>query len=113
MKLKFKDEEIELIYSFRSNIYFEQITGHSVDFQKLTSNDLVTLFYSIFISTLQKSKKPIVSLLDFLDIIDENGGEKCLLEFSDWYVQTITAQYELLNSTNDENKAPDNDSKKK
>lgn len=102
MKMRINEnEEIELLYSFRSNIYFEQITGHSVDFSKLTANDLVTLFYTIFISTLQKNKKPIVSLLEFLDIVDLNNGERCILEFSEWYTKTITAQYEILESSED------------
>ena len=57
MKLKVGEEEVELIYSFRSSVYFEQITGHNIDFAKLSQNDLVTLFYCIFIASLQKSKK--------------------------------------------------------
>lgn len=96
MKLKIGNEELELVYSFRSSIYFESITGHSLDFTKLTSNDLITLFYSVFVATLQKSKKPIIAMTDFLDIIDENDGEKCLVDFSNWYIEIMKAQYELL-----------------
>ena len=96
MKLKIGNEELELVYSFRSSIYFESIAGHSLDFTKLTSNDLITLFYSVFVATLQKSKKPIIAMTDFLDIVDENGGEKCLVDFSNWYIAIMKAQYELL-----------------
>lgn len=111
MKLKINNEEIELIYSFRSSIYFEQITGHNIDFTNLTANDLLSLFYSVLIASLQKAKKPIISMLDFMDIIDDNGGDKILLEFSNWYVQILQTQYEILNS--EEDKKPKKVSKKK
>ena len=111
MKLKVGEEEVELIYSFRSSVYFEQITGHNIDFAKLSQNDLVTLFYCIFIASLQKSKKPIVTMLDFLDIIDDNGGDKAILDFSNWFIDVMKAQYEVL--TDDNDKKPKNVSKKK
>lgn len=101
MKLNINGEELELVYSFRSNIYFEQITGHAVDFTKLNSNDLITLFYCIVISSLQKAKRPTISMVDFLDVVDDNHGEKCILEFSNWYVKEIQAQYEILESTDE------------
>ena len=50
-------------------------------------------------------------MLDFLDIVDDNGGEKCLMEFSDWYIDIMKAQYEVLIDDND--KKPKNVSKKK
>lgn len=99
MKLNIKGEDLELVYSFRSAIYFEQIAGKNVDFQNFTANDLITLFYSVVIASLQKAKKPIITMLDFLDAIDDNGGDKCLLEFSNWYTEIIKAQYEALDST--------------
>lgn len=104
MKLKINNEEIELVYSFRSAVYFEQIAGHNLDFTKMSQNDLITLFYCVVIASLQKAKKPVITMLDFMDAIDENDGEKCIIDFSNWYVQTITAQYEVLNSMGDEKK---------
>lgn len=104
MKLKIGNEELELVYSFRSSIYFESITGHSLDFTKLTSNDLITLFYSVVVATLQKAKKPVISMLDFLDVIDDSGGEKCLVDFSNWYIGIMKTQYELLAEENEGNK---------
>ena len=99
MKLNIKGEDLELVYSFRSAIYFEQIAGKNVDFQNFTANDLITLFYSVVIASLQKAKKPVITMLDFLDIIDDNGGDKCLLEFSNWYAEIMKAQYETMEST--------------
>lgn len=103
IKLNEKDT-LTLVYSFRSNIYFEQITGHNVDFEKFNANDLVTLFYSVFLASLQKAKMPTMTMLDFLDVVDSNGGEKCLVEFSNWYVETMKAQYDILESINDDTK---------
>lgn len=105
MRLKIGEEELELVYSFRSSIYFEQITGHNVDLGSLTQNDVVTLFYCIFIASLQKAKKPVITMLDFLDIVDDNGGEKCILDFGNWFVDIMKAQYEVLESAED-NKKP-------
>lgn len=113
MKLKINGEEIELIYSFRSAVYFEQIAGHNLDFTKMSQNDLITLFYCVVIASLQKAKKPVITMLEFMDVIDDNLGEKCIVEFSNWYVQTITAQYEIINSMEDDQKKPAKRSKKK
>ena len=106
MKIKFNDKEIELVYSFRSNIYFEQINNKAIDFSKLNSNDIITLFYCVFISSLQKAKLPIITMVDFLDVVDDNGGEKCVIEFSNWYVETLNAQFELLESGQNEETEP-------
>lgn len=98
MKLKYQDKEIELVYSFRSNIYFEQIQGKNIDFTNFTGTDLMTLFYCVFIASLQKVKLPIIKLQDFMDVIDDNGGDRCLVEFSNWYVSILQAQYEAIGS---------------
>jgi len=114
MKLKIGNEELELVYSFRSSIYFEQIAGHSIDFTKFNANDLITLFYSVFVASLQKAKKPVITMVDFLDIIDDNGGEKCLVDFSNWYIEIMKAQYELLaEEKEDEEKTVKTKGKKK
>lgn len=98
-----ENESIELVYSFRSAIYFEQITNHNVDFQNFNSNDLITLFYCVVIASLQKERKPIITMLDFLDDVDSNGGEKCIIEFANWYAEVMKAQYEAMESTINEN----------
>ena len=96
MILKLNDNEnLELKYSFRSSIYFETISGHNLDLQNLTGNDLVTLFYSVFVASLQKEQRPIIDMISFLDIVDDNGGDKCLLDFSKWYIDQIKLQWDL------------------
>lgn len=101
MTLKINDENIELAYSFRSGVYFEQIAKKSLDLSNLSTDDFVTLFYCVVIASLQKAKKPIITMLDFLDVVDDNGGEKCLVEFSNWYIEQMKAQYEVLSDVDD------------
>lgn len=114
MKIKLNEtEELELVYSFRSNIYFEQIQGKTIDFTNFTSNDLITLFYCVFLSSLQKAKKPTISMMDFMDIIDDNGGEKCIVDFSNWYVDILQKEFEVMNSMSDDKEEQKTDSKKK
>ena len=96
MKLRINNEDIELNYSFRINLYYEEISGKSLDFQNIKSEDLVNLFYATVVATLQKLKKPTISFLDFLDCIDDNGGEKVIVDFSNWYVDIIKSQYDIL-----------------
>lgn len=103
MTLKINDNEnLELKYSFRSSIYFETISGHNLDLQNLSANDLITLFYAVFVASLQKEGKSIIDMISFLDIVDENGGDKVLLEFSKWYVDQIKIQWDLEESPEEE-----------
>lgn len=96
MRLKINGEDLELVYSFRSAIYFEQIAQHSLDLSNFTANDLITLFYAVVVASLQKSKKPMIDMLTFMDVVDDSGGDKCITDFSNWYVGVLKEQYELL-----------------
>jgi hypothetical protein len=116
MKLNINNKDIELVYSFRSAIYFEQIVGHDVDFNNFSQNDLLTFFYAVVIASLQKAKEPIISFIDFMDIVDENGGNKCIIEFSRWYVNIMMAEYEALQDMTpeeEEKEKPKKSTKKK
>lgn len=106
MKLKYNDKVIELVYSFRANVYFEQIQNKNIDFANLSTNDLVILFYCYFLASLQKAKEPTVDMLTFLDIIDDNGGEKCISEFGAWLIKVMQAQYEVIGSMSNEEQSP-------
>jgi hypothetical protein len=108
MKLNINNKEIELVYSFRSAIYFEQIVGHDVNVNNFSQNDMLTLFYAVVIASLQKAKEPIISFIDFMDVVDDNGGNKCLIDFSNWYVGVARAEYEAL-----QDMAPEEEEKEK
>ena len=109
-----ENDSVELKYSFRSSIYFEQIANHSLDLTNFTANDLITLFYSVVVASLQKAKKPIISMLAFMDYIDDfNGGDKCIIDFSNWYVNILKNQYELLADEKEDKKEEKSKGKKK
>ena len=102
MNLKINGEDIELVNSFRVYMYFEEIAGHNLDFANFTSNDLMILFYSVVIASLQKAKKPLIPFLEFLDIVDDNGGDKCVLDFSNFYIDLVQKQYSVIADMSDE-----------
>lgn len=106
MTFKINDkEQVELKYSFRSNVYFEQIQGKSIDPAHFTANDLLTLCYCIVISSLQKEKRPIISMLDCMDAIDDyNGGESFFINFSEWYRHELEVMYENIKPQEKEEK---------
>ena len=90
-----ENENIELKYSFRSSIYFENTAGKNLDLSKLTGNDLLILFYCVFVASLQKAKKPIIDMIQFMDVIDDNGGDKCIYDFGQWYIEQVQIQWGL------------------
>ena len=98
-----ENENIELKYSFRSSIYFETISGHNLDLGKLTGNDLMILFYAVFVASLQKAKKPIIDMIQFMDVIDDNGGDKCIYDFGQWYIEQVQIQWGLEEDPEEKN----------
>lgn len=99
MKIKLSNgEELELVNSFRVFMYYEQIAGHSIDFTNFTSNDVLILFYSVVIASLQRQNKEMITLLEFMNLVDDNGGDKCLLEFSKFFIDLMKKQYEIIDS---------------
>lgn len=69
MKITYKDKEYELKYSFRALMIYENITNKS--FQPKSLTDLITLFYSMMISS---TMEPI-DYNEFLDWLDDNPDE--------------------------------------
>lgn len=103
MKVKIKDQTVELAYTMRMYILFETIQGKSVNFISEPSyTDLIVLFYCAIIATLQKNKQPLdISYDEFLDFVDE-GGDKLIAEFSQWFVGCLGIQNALVPDTADE-----------
>lgn len=98
MKIKLNEKEYELRYSFRMMMIYEQIAGKTLDWQNLTTQDLVILFYATVIATLQYNKNSTpLKYDDFLNWIDDNGSDMLLVEFANWYAETVTHQAELVN----------------
>ena len=103
MKFRIDDEnEIELVYSFRTSMYFEQVAGHSLDLQNMTDQDVLWLLFSIVHATLQINKMDTIMYVDFLNAVDKNGGNVYIYNFTKWFINEQIKQYELLKLAVDE-----------
>ena len=67
MKITINEKEIELKYSLRSMIMYENITDKT--FNPSTMSDVITFFYCIVVAS---AKDYSIKFDDFLDYLDEN-----------------------------------------
>lgn len=93
MKIIFRGKELELHYSMRIYIIYENIMGKGVAFEELQSyTSLLTLFYSALAATLQYNKMDSnVTYDEFIDWLDEDPSDK-LKQFSEWFVSHLLSQ---------------------
>lgn len=97
MKIKIDNKELELHYSFRMMMMYEQIQGKSIDFANMTMQDIVILFYAAVVSTLQYNKvSTLMKYEDFMNWVDDNGGEQAIVDFTNWYIHKVQEQYSLM-----------------
>lgn len=98
MKVTIKNETIELCYSMRIMIIYENITNESVDFNNMKSiKQLTTLFLATILASAQKNKIDLNLTFDeYADWLDDNGGYVMLNDFAQWLADTIQAKYALL-----------------
>lgn len=82
MKIKINDKEIELKYSFRSLIIYENIQNKT--FAPESTTDVLIFFYSTILGA---DRDIQLSFDDFLDMIDENPN--LVLEFSNWLISEM------------------------
>lgn len=89
MKIVIKEQEIELKYSFRSLMVYEQILGKTFEPKGLT--EILTFMYCIIIT----SKKDLQFTYDeFLDLIDENPG--IIKDFSEWLTGAVQRNTSMM-----------------
>lgn len=77
MKIQIKDKDIELKYSFRAMMVFEEITKQSFNLNGM--KDLIVYFYSTIIAS---DKDLDIDFDWFMDWLDSNP--ELLNEFGDW-----------------------------
>ncbi len=114
MKINIKNQELELAYSMRTYILFENIQGQSLSFENLNSyTSLIVLFYSAIVATIQKRKLDITLNYDeFLDWLDANNGENMIKKFSEWFTTCLTNNIALQqNEESNENTSDSDESK--
>lgn len=93
MKIKIKDQTLDLHYSMRIYIIYEQMTDKSIDpsdFNKMTN--VITLLYATILATLQYNRLPAsLDWNDFIDWVDEQG-DNLIVDFSNWFMTEVNAQ---------------------
>lgn len=99
MKIKINDKEIELRYSMRSFIIYEEIVGKSLNLEDINSLSSITnLFYANVLATMQYYGMTLdFTYDDFWRYIDDNGGINIITEFSEWYMNQLKAQADFNN----------------
>ena len=106
MKVKINDQEIELVYSMRAFVIYENIAGDSLDFSNFKSlKQLTTTFLAFVYASAQKQGININwTYDDYMNWLDDNNGYTILNEFALWLADQIQAQFNLLPKTEDDDK---------
>lgn len=88
MTINIKEQEIQLKYTFRSLMMFENITNSTFSPQGVT--DIITLFYCVVICS---NRNTDLTFDEFLDWLDDNQVE--FKNFGVW-LEKINTQNEAL-----------------
>ena len=82
MTLTIKDKEIELKYSFKAMMIFENIKGES--FNPKTVSDIIIFFYSTILGS---DRNLSLEFDDFISWLDDNPEK--MTEFSNWLSSVV------------------------
>lgn len=82
MKVRIKEQEVELRYSMRALFQYENITGQS--FNPKTLQDFCTFFYCVVCSS---NKDLDLTFDEFVDYLDEDPSK--MSEFAEWLNSTM------------------------
>lgn len=112
MTVKIGEREIEMHYSLRMYMLYENIVGESFDYTKLESyTTILNLFYCAVLSSMQYHKMKLDLKFDeFIDWIDTEGIT-ALSEFSAWYTENLMLQQELVDKAIEKNNKKSSDKK--
>lgn len=83
MKINIKEKDIELKFTLRSMMMYENITGKT--FAPEGISDILTFMYCIVVAC---SKDYSITFDEFIDWLD--GDQEKLTEFSSWLSKVIT-----------------------
>ena len=113
LKYNNKAQELELHYSMRHLIIYEQISGHGLDMSQMsTFTELINLFYANVLATMQYKRMNLdFSYEQFLDFIDESGMS-IVNEFSEWYVAQMMASTDFQKLKEDKESKPEEQEQK-
>lgn len=104
MKITINEHEFELRYSMRMFINYEAIIGKSLNPEDLKNyTNFIALFFACIVASAAYNKIQLgLSYDDFLNWIDDNGGEVMLLQFGEWYMKMAQSNAALINKSTKE-----------
>lgn len=95
MKIKFRGKELDLHYSNRMFIIYENIMGKGASFEEQSYTAVITLLYGALIGTLKYNKMETdVTYDEFMNWLDEQP-RNTLSKFSEWFVNEHLANNDL------------------
>lgn len=97
MKINIKEKEIELRYSYRALMMYENIQKKS--FNPQTLSDIIIFFYCIALASLRNEE---LLFDDFMDWIDDNPTS--ITDFSNWLADIFNLQAVITPDTKIEKK---------
>ena len=97
MKITIKDTNLELKYSIRTNIMYENVLEKSLDYSKLNNvSEITQLFYCNILATMQANKMPLDLTWDeYIEWLDENGGYSYLNDYALWLTKQLEIQFNI------------------
>ena len=97
MTINFNDKEIELRFTFRADMIYENIMQKS--FKAQTETEWIVYFYSTYLAITDDTD---LGLDDFILKLDENP--KLLYDFIQWYVDFQSNNMKLIPKEKEESK---------
>lgn len=115
MNIKIKNINLELQYTSRAFIHFEDMTGNSYDPNNMigTKNQVI-MFLCFILGSIEKQKLNITFTWDeYLDFLDDNNDYMILIEFANWFNNESNARYAQLPKEEETDDMPVQKGKKK
>ena len=104
MKVRIKEQEVELRYSMRSLFTYERISGES--FNPKTLQDFCTFFYCVLCSS---NKDINLTFDEFIDFLDEDPSK--ITEFAEWLSNVMMKNNFLAGAAQSQEKGKGNKKK--
>ena len=112
MKINIKGTELELYYSMRVYLIYEQITGKTLSLQEGYYTVSVNLFYSTILASMQRNHLDLDFEYDeYLDWLDEQGAD-LIKDFINWFSKIMYVNTSLVKNQIDESDIKNMDSER-
>lgn len=102
MKINIKGTDLELFYSMRVYLIYEQITGNTLSLKDGSYTVSVNLFYSAILASMQHYHLDLdFEYNEYLDWLDEKGMD-LIKEFIEWFLKIMNTNNSLIEKQIDE-----------